>query len=183
MEGIGCLFMLFLLIIYGISRLFSKNKKASSPYPQQSLQTSEDSLKYQNAERVITITDLDNMSPYEFEHFVALLLRKRGYNVSTTQPTGDWGADVIGTDPYGRKVVVQVKKYNPRHFVGLSAVQQVYTAKDLFEADVAMIVTTSYLSYRAQGSAGQLKIQVIDRDILIQWLAETPVAYYEFYKT
>ena len=54
-----------------------------------------------------------NLSPYEYEEYVAEELRQDGFTeVDTTPKSGDFGADVLAMDGE-RRVCVQCKRYVP----------------------------------------------------------------------
>ena len=66
-----------------------------------------------------------NLSPYEYEEYVAEELRREGFtNVDTTPKSGDFGADVLAMDGE-RRVCVQCKRSAPEDAVGVKAVQEV----------------------------------------------------------
>ena len=44
------------------------------------------------------------------------------------------------------KIVVQAKRYNSK--VGMSAIQEVYTAKKYYKADEAWVITNNYYTER-----------------------------------
>ena len=79
-------------------------------------------------------------------------------------PENVYGVDVIAIR-HEIKKVIQVKNYkNP---VGYGAVEQVNTAKGIYKADEAMIVTSSpSFTAQAQRAAKALRIKLIDRDEL-----------------
>ena len=62
-----------------------------------------------------------NLSPYEYEEYVAEELRQDGFTeVDTTPKSGDFGADVLAMDGE-RRVCVQCKRYAPGHPVGVKS--------------------------------------------------------------
>ncbi|MFT9122079.1 MAG: restriction endonuclease [Zymomonas mobilis subsp. pomaceae] len=92
----------------------------------------------------------EQMNPFDYEQYCALLLQNGGWDAQATQKSGDQGADVIATK--GRiKIIIQCKLYNTT--VGNSAVQQVYTAKKFQEAQAAVVVTNSTFSKSARQAA------------------------------
>ena len=105
------------------------------------------------------VTDKNNMSPFDYEECVAERLRRDGYkNVYTTQKSGDYGADVIGTSPKGERVCVQCKKYN--NPVGVKAVQEIYSAKAYYKCDLAYVFTTSSFTPQAQQMADRIGVKL-----------------------
>ncbi len=79
-------------------------------------------------------------NPYEFEHYVARILKRNGRDSRTSKGSGDQGADIIAEK--GKiKLVVQCKKY--KKSVGNKAVQEVHAAKTHFNADIGIVVNSS----------------------------------------
>jgi restriction system protein len=112
----------------------------------------------------ITLKEIDKMTGREFEIFVDSLYTIMGYKTELTPASNDYGADVIAIR-HEIKTVIQVKNYkNP---VGYGAVEQVNTAKGIYKADEAMIVTSSpSFTAQAQRAAKALRIELIARDEL-----------------
>lgn len=91
--------------------------------------------------------EASNMTGVEYEHYVAEYLREHGYkDVTVTQASGDFGADIIAYGDMGIKFCIQCKYYS--HPVGVKAVQEVNSAKSHYNADAAVIFTNS--SYTKQ---------------------------------
>lgn len=84
--------------------------------------------------------DLDAISPIDFEHHCADILRKAGWDARVTQASGDQGVDIVA-EMDGMRVVFQCKKYSTP--VGNAAVQEVIAGKVFEQADVAAVVTNS----------------------------------------
>ena len=107
-------------------------------------------------------TTFEQLDPYQFEEFVALRMRECGFtHVQVTQKSGDYGADVLGTDPLGQPVCVQCKQY--KGSVGFDAVQQINTARDLFHCKRAILITNSTVTKQAQETANRLQVEIIQR--------------------
>lgn len=83
-----------------------------------------------------------DMSPTDFEDFVAQLLSDLGYKVEQTSYSGDFGADIVAAKS-GKRIAVQVKRYANTNNVGVKDVNQVIGAKDYYKCDASMIITTS----------------------------------------
>lgn len=89
---------------------------------------------------------------HEYEHYVADRLIERGYrNVKVTKASGDFGADVIGTAPSGRRECVQCKFYSKP--VGVAAVQEVIGARGFYSCDDATVISTSGFTPAAEALA------------------------------
>jgi restriction system protein len=120
-------------------------------------------------ERMVACTD--GMSGPDFERYVARLMRASGYRwVSVQGGSGDMGADVIGTSPCGRRVVVQCKRYAGN--LGSPHVQRFAgTARDIHRADVALLVTTGRPTVQAREVARRCRIMLVDRPALARWVS------------
>lgn len=103
---------------------------------------------------------IDSMNSFEFEQYVAILMRNNGYrNVSLTEKY-DMGVDIIA-EKNGVRWGVQVKHYSG--LVKASAVRQVVTGLKLYGCDRAMVVTNSTYSATARKLAAGNDCELIDR--------------------
>jgi HJR/Mrr/RecB family endonuclease len=111
------------------------------------------------------------LKPTAFEHAVAELAKGSGVDsAQRVGGSGDLGADVVGWDRRGRKVVIQCKRYAPDHAVGSQDVQRfVGTAMPHHRADVAVLVTTSRFTKPALDYAHQQGVRTVDGEQLEQW--------------
>jgi restriction system protein len=82
----------------------------------------------------------EDMSPLEFEHYCAEVLREMKWNARVTQASGDQGVDIIA-DKRGRRIVVQCKKYSKP--VGNRAVQEIVAAIAHEGAERGVVVATA----------------------------------------
>ena len=106
-----------------------------------------------------------NLSPYEYEEYVAEELRQEGFTeVDTTPKSGDFGADVLARDGE-RRVCVQCKRYAPGHPVGVKAVQEIYSAKAYYGCDDAYLYTTSEFTKAAMEMANELGVVLVRSQI------------------
>lgn len=103
----------------------------------------------------------DNMSGYDYEHFVAKCFRNSGYrNVTVTQKSGDYGADIVMTDSNGVRICVQCKKsVSP---VGVQAVQEVIGAMYHYHCSKGTVVTTSTFTPNAKELASEAGIELFE---------------------
>lgn len=107
---------------------------------------------------------VDTMEGLEFEEFTCEILRENGYNnIKKTQASGDYGVDVIACKD-NKKYVIQCKRY--KYTLGIAAIQQVYTGKDYYNADVAVVLTTSSFTSSAKNAAKKLDVKLWDSIIL-----------------
>lgn len=88
------------------------------------------------------------ISPLDFEGLCARVLRECGWDASTTQGSGDQGADVVAQKS-GKRLVVQCKIYTG--VVGNKSVQEVLGAKSYYNAHfTAVVCTTQYTKSATQ---------------------------------
>ena len=88
------------------------------------------------------------------------MLQKNGYeNVYVTQRSNDYGADILA-EKDGVKYVFQCKYYTS--MVGIEAVQQIYSAKDYYDAHIAVVVTNNVFTKAAKSLAKELKVILWD---------------------
>jgi hypothetical protein len=85
-------------------------------------------------------TNFREMTPREFEEFVALLFGRLGYTgVRLTPLTQDFGADIECTDHEGRPTIVEVKRHNAGNRIGNEEVRGLAGARDHFGANFAYL--------------------------------------------
>lgn len=113
------------------------------------------------------MVEVDEMEGTEFEDFLEVLFRKKGYRVRTTATTGDYGADLI----LNNHIVVQAKRYAGS--IGVKAVQEVIGAKGFYQADEGMVVTNSYFTPNAVNLAKANHIELWDRERLMKEIKST----------
>lgn len=110
--------------------------------------------------------DIDIMEGVEFESLVANALRDNGFHsIHMTPASGDYGVDIVA---YKRsdKYVFQCKRYNPGKSIGIRPIQEAYTGKLHYGADVAIVVTNLYFSKNAQILARETGVVLWDRSEL-----------------
>lgn len=100
----------------------------------------------------------ENMDGYQYEEYCANLFKYYGWDAKTTKKSGDYGVDVIAKKN-GIKIVVQCKKWTGS--VGLSAVQEIYMAKTMYNANYAMVVTNSSFSTAAKNGSKKTGVLLI----------------------
>lgn len=94
----------------------------------------------------------------DYEGYCASLLSRGGWTVQSTPVTGDRGADVVA-DKEGRRLVVQCKLYGQP--VGNKAVQEVYSARSLYDGDHACVVAPRGFTAQAERDAHALGIALL----------------------
>ncbi|MFE3022136.1 restriction endonuclease [Streptomyces sp. NPDC059256] len=126
-------------------------------------------------------SDFAAMDPAAFEVAVGQLCERAGcVDIEVTGGAGDLGADVLGTTPDGRRMVIQCKRYGPANKVGSQDMQRFGgTCFSVHEAQIAAVVTTGEFTAPAQEYAEQCGIVCIDHDALMAWADGTGPAPWE----
>ena len=109
--------------------------------------------------------NFSNLSPYEFEHFVAKLLREIGYSTKVTQKTGDYGVDIIAKKN-SDTVAVQCKRFQEGNLVSNRDIQRILGARHIVNANKCLFVTTSKFTKQAIQQAKGCPIELWDKEIL-----------------
>ncbi|MFF5900201.1 restriction endonuclease [Streptomyces argenteolus] len=120
------------------------------------------------------LPQLDALHHRDFEYAIRDLMRRDGCtDARQIGGAGDNGADVLATDPLGRTWVIQAKhrKDGDRgSAVGTPDLQRVNgTARQLYGADVVLVVTNGRFSTRCAPLAEQLHMHLADRRTLAAW--------------
>ncbi len=106
----------------------------------------------------------ENIDPLEYEYFCKDLLEFDGWDAKVTQATADQGVDVIATNDDGLVIAVQCKKYSSP--VGNKAVQEVFSAKQHYNADIAIVVTNNTYTKSAKELANTTNVLLLHHDDL-----------------
>lgn len=119
----------------------------------------------------LTIPDFDKLTGDEFEIFCSWLLAGNGFtNIEKTPASGNRGIDIVACKD-GIRYAIQCKCYSSN--VGNKAVQEVFAGKQIYGADVAVIITNTYFTRQATVDAEDLRVRLWDRSKLVQMIAET----------
>lgn len=116
-----------------------------------------------NAKEAVTITKIDKYSGAEFEAFIGSLFEADGYQVEFTQASNDKGIDVIAKRN-GISIGIQCKRYSSA--VGISSVQEVFSGKNFYSLDKALVVTNNTFTKAARDLADSTDVVLWDRTIL-----------------
>lgn len=128
-----------------------------------------DRAKQQESKRRLSARTkhIDRMSGAEFENHLAEYFAACGYRIETTPTTGDFGADLV-LRSRTECIVVQAKRWNSR--IGISAVQEISTARHFYGADSALLITNSSLTRSAKELARRANVTVWERNTLFEKL-------------
>ncbi len=110
---------------------------------------------------------IDNLSGNEFEEYLLNLFKNLGYDGRLTPTSNDFGADLIVSKD-DEKVVVQAKRYS--NTVGISSVQEVIGARNYYQANKCLVVTSNYFTPNAIDLAEANNVELWDRDVLIKMI-------------
>jgi len=110
---------------------------------------------------------IDAMTGTEFELFLKDLFTVKGYSVKHLGKSGDFGGDLLIRHGTWTEVV-QAKRYASN--VGVKAIQEVFAAKSYYRARKATVVTNAYFTPAAKKLATKLKVRLVDRADLIQYI-------------
>ncbi|MEU0304252.1 restriction endonuclease [Streptomyces sp. NPDC006175] len=119
----------------------------------------------------VRTVDYEAMDPYDFEEAVAALCRRDGcLDAEVVGGAGDLGADVVGTTPDGRRLVVQCKRYTSDNKVGSQDLQRFGgTCYAVHGAEAAVVVTTGEFTDPALEYAERCGIVCVGLDGLTAW--------------
>lgn len=98
------------------------------------------------------------MTPVQFEHHCADVLRSLGWKCKTTRASGDFGIDLIA-EHGGHRVVFQIKKWSKP--VNLSAVQEAVAGIAIYGAHSACVISVSGYQQSAFKLAAANKVRLM----------------------
>ncbi|CAM3711921.1 hypothetical protein BS639_17225 [Rouxiella silvae] len=119
----------------------------------------DDYLQFNDVESINII----DMTPTEYEHYCADVLRDQGWEARVTKGSGDQGVDVLA-EKNGVTIAVQCKKYSSP--VGNKAVQEVAAGKGFYGADYGMVVTNNTYTASAKQLANSQLVFLLHHDDL-----------------
>ena len=126
-------------------------------------------IRKHNRLRKAGIREIDKMSGEEFEKYLSILFKRRGYRVSLTAQSGDYGCDLLLKD--GNDIIaVQAKRYS--NTVGVKAVQEIIGSVRMYNATEAWVVTNNYYTKQAIKLANMNDVYLIDRNDLIELILD-----------
>lgn len=122
-------------------------------------------------------TDLYQLSSRRFEELTAEILMRKGYKVELTPATRDGGKDIYAAhkDDLGSFLyLVECKKYDPTHKVGVKVIRDLYGVLSKEKATYGIVVTTSDFTKPAQEFQEDVKFQMSLKnfDSIQKWLCD-----------
>ena len=117
----------------------------------------------------LKIEELQQLTPREFEEYIAQLFEALGYWVETTPLVNDKGTDIIMFKD-NTKYAVQCKRY--KGTVGSPEIQTFLGSMTHYNADKGYFVTTGMFSFDAENLAKQHPITLLNKIDLAQLITE-----------
>ncbi len=118
---------------------------------------------------------LQRMDPYDFEHFIAALWERMGWETSVSSESADEGVDVTARkeSPYPQTLLIQAKRYGPNTTVGSPDIQQYASLRHQYNGvDKVLVVTTNEFTGQAKDLADRLNVKLIDGDTLARLIVD-----------
>jgi restriction system protein len=117
---------------------------------------------------------IHQLSPRQFEEFIAELMEKSGYEVTLTRASRDNGVDIyaVKADSFGRFLtVVDCKKYRADRTIGIEVVRGMMAVLHIENASHAMLATTSSFSSVARNFEREHRfaISLKDHADILDW--------------
>lgn len=125
--------------------------------------------------KIYNISQINSLSGEEFEEYLKLLFEQMGYTVSLTKKSKDFGVDLILTKNK-KQTIVQAKCYS--HTVGVSAVQEIISARAHYKIKQAMVVSNQNFSKEAEVLARENSVLLAGKSELEGLISKYPV-YFE----
>lgn len=118
---------------------------------------------------------LFSISPRNFEEALAEILEDLGFEVELTKATRDGGKDILAylDTPIGKRLcLVDAKRYRKTRKVGVDLVRTLYGTLCHYQANSAMLVTTSSFTKDARAFQQKHSYQLELRDFsdIVEWL-------------
>jgi len=110
------------------------------------------------------LNNLTQMNEYDFEHLVADLWTKLGWQTTVTGGSGDRGIDITAEkgDPFYQKHLIQVKRYSRENKVSSSEIQLYSSLRQQEDTvDAVVLVTTSSYTEQARQRSEDLNVKII----------------------
>lgn len=134
-----------------------------------------------SSSKYLTIDDLDNITPHNFEKAISVIYEKMGYNVSLTPQTKDYGADIVALDQGSimTSMLIQCKHTsNPGRSIGPAGVQEILSAAGVYNrdynTDFSKLVITNAVKFTEQAYqiASANGVKLLTREDIIGLLSK-----------
>lgn len=94
----------------------------------------------------------------KYEKYIAQYYRSQMFDVEFTPLTHDYGVDIIARK-HGETIVIQCKYWE--NFAGVDSVQQVFSGKAYYDADIAIVVTNNGYTVNAKTLADKIGVSLL----------------------
>lgn len=113
-----------------------------------------------------TAISIENLSDTDFEHFCADLLRINGFSdVRVTSGSGDHGINLLA-EKDDMKWAFQCKRWGQETHIGNDVIQKTFAEKAFYHCDIAVVITTSSFTRKAEEYAKETGVLLWGQDKL-----------------
>ena len=121
----------------------------------------------------ISLSTLQQVDVYDFEHLIALVWEKQGWETQVTTGSTDKGVDItaVKSDPFEQRQYIQAKRYAEKNKVGSGEIQKysgLYARNE--SVDAVVVVTTSQFTKEAQKVAANRNVKLINGTQLLKMI-------------
>lgn len=113
----------------------------------------------------------NNLTPSEFESFMAFLFKTDGYEVEKLTKKGDHAANLIAKKDEVT-LCIRVLRYEPDVFVKVHDIQQAAAARTYYDTDQSWIISTSNIPDDVRKEAEAQDIELWDWDVFYSALSQ-----------
>jgi HJR/Mrr/RecB family endonuclease len=114
-----------------------------------------------------------DLSPRQFEEFIAEIWNRFGYTIELTARTRDGGRDVVAVKKTEAEVryIIECKRYDDTHKVGVAFLRALYGVKTHDKATKAFLATTSTFTRGASEfwEHHKWELEIKDFDGVLKW--------------
>lgn len=146
-----------------ISLILSQRQKGFEIYEKQWINLEE--IQKLKQIKIGLANNFSEMSPFDFEHFTALLLQEMGYQTEVTKKTGDYGVDIIAIKN-NQRIAVQCKRFQEGHPVGNRDIQNLLGSMGYYRVHSCILVTTSDFTKNAREQSKNSPIELWNKEKL-----------------
>jgi hypothetical protein len=130
--------------------------------PDDLLETMDECIDYYSSKNQEKEIPLDQISSgLDYEKYVASIFEEHQWHTRLTKRSADNGADIIA-QKYDITIIIQCKHYSSP--VGNKSVQEVYSAKDYYDGDIACVITNQRFTKSAKSAAAKLNVTLLHHE-------------------
>jgi HJR/Mrr/RecB family endonuclease len=125
--------------------------------------------------QALSMSNVDQMRGIDFELYAAALLENEGFtDVRVTRASGDNGVDIIASRGE-RQYAIQAKRY--KGTVSRRAVSDAVAGMVPYHCNACMVITSGRLSPKSRDFARLHGCEIVDRDVLADWIRRFQLVY------